>query len=129
MIGWFEKHNIMSFCIALLIAILIFFVSSIQFPPSSSGTGSSIKATLYHILAFFLLASFLLISLVQGKKREIVMLPVFIAVIYGIFDELHQFFIPGRGSSISDVLLDSFGIFIALTIYLTHLKYRKTYTN
>ena len=129
MINWFEKHNITSFCIVLLIAILIFYVSSIQFPPSSSGTGNSIKATLYHISVFFLLASFLLISLVQGKKRELVMLSVFIAIIYGILDELHQFFVPGRGSSISDVFLDSFGIFIALTLYLTRLKYGKTYKN
>ncbi|MDC0977727.1 VanZ family protein [bacterium] len=42
-------------------------------------------------------------------------LTIGISTLYGISDELHQFFIPGRDCSISDVLVDIIG---ALTIVL-----------
>lgn len=34
---------------------------------------------------------------------------IFIVFFMGSIDELHQYFIPGRGAQISDVLLDTFG--------------------
>ncbi|MEG1312186.1 MAG: VanZ family protein [Romboutsia sp.] len=39
-----------------------------------------------------------------------------ISLLYAIFDEIHQVFIPGRAGMIQDVLIDSVGIVIGLSI-------------
>lgn len=37
-------------------------------------------------------------------------------VIYAITDEMHQLFVPGRGGQVTDVLIDSIGIIIGISI-------------
>lgn len=126
MISWFEKHKKMSWMITVIIAIMIFYVSSLTFAPSGTGTGSSIKATLYHILAFFFFALFLFISSVNGKlDSRVIFLTFLIAIVYSMSDEVHQLFVPGRGATIRDVFLDSLGIFYAFMIYSISLQYRE----
>jgi VanZ family protein len=46
------------------------------------------------------------------------------AVLYGISDELHQFFVPGRHLSLFDVFLDSVGVIFATMIYLIRLEWK-----
>ena len=124
MISWFERHNKLSWLITVLIAVIIFYISSIVFGPGVGGR-SNIYAILYHILAFFFFAFFLMISLVKGKKKEIfILFAVFVAIAYGISDEVHQFFVPGRYSSVFDVFLNSVGILFAFMIYLINIEYR-----
>ncbi|MBR9705029.1 teicoplanin resistance protein VanZ, partial [Candidatus Pacearchaeota archaeon] len=41
--------------------------------------------------------------------------------LYGISDEIHQLFVLGRACTISDVLVDSIGIFSAGYLYLLFL--------
>lgn len=45
-----------------------------------------------------------------------------IGVLYAISDELHQFFVPGRGPGIKDVFIDSLGIFTGFLILICILK-------
>jgi len=40
--------------------------------------------------------------------------PALIALAYAIFDELHQAFVPGRGSEVTDIGLDLIGVIAAL---------------
>jgi VanZ family protein len=66
------------------------------------------------LLGFFLLAS------IKGNseiKLKDVLLTVGIAFVYAISDEIHQLFVPGRFSSIKDVLVDLMGILLAILIY------------
>ena len=125
MISWFEKHNKVSWTITILIAIMIFYISSLTFSKIPSEPGKfNMKPILYHIIAFFFLAFFLLISLVQEKNKQYVLPAILISVIYGILDEIHQLFVPGRSSSTSDLLLDSLGIIFAFMLYSINLEYR-----
>lgn len=124
MFAFFEKHNKICWLITILIAIFIFYISSLSFKPTPS-LGWNLKTILYHIIIFFLFSFFLLLSLVQGKKKNLILIAVLIAIIYGISDELHQLFVPGRDCSIKDVLLDSFGILFASFLYLLSLRQRK----
>ena len=48
-----------------------------------------------------------------------------ICVTYGFLDELHQFFIPGRLASLSDIILDTGGVFLGIFIYVFLIKIHK----
>mgnify|MGYP001160788302 CR=1 FL=1 len=123
MISWFEKYNKVSWIITILITIVIFYISSITFD-SSSGK-NSINAILYHIIAFFFFALFLSISSIKGEKESLIFLVFIISIIYGGLDEFHQFFVPGRYFSISDIFLDTAGISLALIFYISLIEYRR----
>ncbi|WP_160689321.1 VanZ family protein [Clostridium sp. C2-6-12] len=49
-----------------------------------------------------------------------------ICLLYGVIDEFHQSFIPGRTSLVSDILIDFLGSLVGLTIfYLAYYKHIK----
>lgn len=123
MIRWFEKRRDLSVFVLVMIALCIFFVSSISIEPSPKAFG--LIPTLYHIFAFFFLTMFLMISVVKGKFKEFVPIAFVMAVLYGVSDELHQFLVPGRAASVGDVFLDTIGITFASLIYLISLEFRK----
>lgn len=124
MISWLEKHNKLSCIITIVIAIIIFYISSLT-AEEAPGRGLGINAAFYHITIFFLLAFFLLISVIQGKNKKLILPAIFLVIIYAILDEFHQYFVPGRFSAFSDVILDSIGIAFASILYFISLEYRK----
>lgn len=120
----FEENSKASFLVVLLIAITIFYISSLTFP-SIPAKVLDIKPILYHILSFFFFTVFLLFALVKGKKKDFIFVTILIALAYSISDEFHQLFVSGRTSSFSDFLLDSAGILTASLIYVFSLKFRR----
>jgi len=129
MLSWFEKNYKLSFVIALTIAIIIFYLSSLTFPPALEST-PNIKSTLYHFFIFFFLSLFLLISTIKGNHKNLSFIPIIItiSIIYGITDELHQFLTPGRATSLSDILTNSLGILLSSLLYSITLVYRNNFT-
>ena len=105
----------LSLIFLILIAIEIFYVSSLSF--SGGSGGFSITPTIYHAVVFFLFTFFAL------KSTNKIIIPILIAIFYAILDEVHQIFVPGRSPSIGDVLIDSVGIFAAVIVYW--LAFRK----
>ena len=81
MITWLEKHHKISWIITILIAGAIFYLSSLTFG-QDYGRVSNINALLYHIAIFFLLAFFLLISLIKGEYKEFLFFGIIIGVLY-----------------------------------------------
>lgn len=59
----------------------------------------------YAFLAF--LFSWALANTTSFNKRLIFALAVLLAALYGASDELHQLYVPTRGSDFDDVLIDS----------------------
>ena len=120
MISFFEKYNKLSWIITILIAIIIFYVSSLTFEPIRP-FGFDWKPIAYHFYAFLFLAAFLLISLIRGKVdknyKKLLTLAIIIAILYAISDEIHQIFVPSRAFAISDILTDSAGILFASLLY------------
>jgi len=86
---------------------LIFYLSSKSFllPKLLRDTDKVIHASVYFILAVLFYLSFLK----SGMRRHLLLISIVFAVIYGISDEIHQYYVPGRVSSIGDVIADSFG--------------------
>lgn len=94
--------------ITIIIAIFIFYISSLPSPPNPVKANLELIPTLYHIIIFFLFSLFLALSS-NKKSNKTIILILAVSIIYGILDELHQFYVPGRSSSLSDIFLDSSG--------------------
>jgi VanZ family protein len=71
-----------------------------------------------HAIAYGLLACLCLMGLTGWRWRRIAgasLLAAFVAsVVYGLFDEIHQAFVPGRSPEVADVIADAAGAAIAL---------------
>ncbi|MFA4960397.1 MAG: VanZ family protein [Candidatus Pacearchaeota archaeon] len=113
-----------SFVVTIAVAIFIFYMSSLPAEKTENlGPTFPFKSVIYHFAIFFILGFFLLIFLVRGKKMEYVFLGIFISLLYAIFDEVHQFFVPGRCCSFGDILTDFAGILVAGGIYFWERTY------
>jgi len=62
-----------------------------------------------HFCEYFVYAFFLRRLLILYKIPSVLVWTMGLSIVWGITDELHQFFIPGRDCSIWDVLLDGIG--------------------
>ncbi len=87
---------------------LIFFLSSRHFhlPPILPGYFDKLA----HTLIYMPLAFLFFVSLRKsGLNKYIFLISFLLAGIYGITDELHQSFVPGRDAAAADVVADFFG--------------------
>lgn len=125
MILWLEKNHKIALLISILIAVFIFYISSLTFSPSQGGSAIPFKSVLYHIGVFFLFSFFLAVSLTKGKYKSLIIPSVLISIIYGISDELHQVLVPGRHASLGDVFLNTLGIITASSLYLAFIAFRE----
>ena len=106
----------------VFILVLIFYVSSLQF---SGGVSSSLMSVGYHFGIFFLFGGFVFLLFIDRKisSREIFICLLF-CFLYACLDELHQYFVPLRSATLSDVFVDSFGIVCSL-IFVRFVSERK----
>lgn len=91
-----------------LYAGLIFFMSSI---PSDELPGLGLDMSLLHIAEFFIL-SYLIYRAFTKEKMDIryaFLLAIVISTLYGVTDELHQLFVPGRQFSFFDMTFNFIG--------------------
>ncbi|WP_067727084.1 VanZ family protein [Oceanobacillus damuensis] len=81
-----------------------------------------------HIAVFFLLTCFFCFAFRKTtmiRERMIFIFSFVLTVIYAVLDELHQGITPNRTPYAGDVLLDSFGAFIAVICMILLNRYRK----
>ena len=90
---------------------LIFTLSSRQQFPSPGGWRDDVLAVLAHLFLFGTLAILMLIAVSRmGPVTWRTATGVVVAVmIYGVSDEVHQSFVPGRTASVFDVVVDTIG--------------------
>ena len=105
---------------------VIFVLSSMR------GSGYHTSDVFYFIerKSFHIIEYFILFVLFYGavsfdlRYRISVMVSAGLVLLYGISDEWHQTFVFGREGTIRDVLIDFFGILVAI-IFIHYLKKRK----
>lgn len=135
----------------LVIMVLIFVFSSMQGDESSETSGFFLKAieklyeevahrglteialdSIHHIIRkcahfteYAALGAFIMYAIWDKWKehKAPIILPELIAMLYATTDEIHQYFVPGRYGTWTDVLIDSAGALTGILIYL--LIYRK----
>ena len=73
---------------------------------------------LAHIVEYAILTAFLYRALLSSgiRKKEAALTSIFFALVYGMTDEYHQSFIPGREPRIRDIVFDTIGSLLAIFI-------------
>lgn len=129
--------KLLYFIPSLFIMLLIFHFSS-QEAALSSSVSSSLGTSMYeivekviptlsyasfhtflrkfaHFSIYFILALTLLFAFYKNKKKGY-LATFIISFLYACSDELHQLFVDGRSGELRDVLIDSAGALLAITI-------------
>jgi VanZ family protein len=103
------------------------FFFNIGLPETMIKITDFIARKLAHVALFFLLA-FLALKVVRHWRWEYPAAWLFAAV-YGMTDEWHQLYVPGRSGKAGDVLIDATGALLLIAIvYLWDLKHQKART-
>lgn len=115
---------------SVLYAVWIFTLSSSSSPPGSA-TGKSITTyfdMIAHIILYFGFSFFVYMTLniyPEEVKINIYILTFLIVVLYGLSDELHQYFVPYRFFSLKDVFFDALGSTILLVFMSIWERYKE----
>lgn len=76
--------------------------------------------TAYLILSLLFYRAFM--GMTKLEKQKCAILSVICTISYGMSDEIHQFFVPGRDASLLDLLFDTFGAILAFGSLLNELR-------
>ncbi len=118
--------------ITVLYAFIIFWLSSSSQPP---GTGEGTPTiphldyiahlVLYGGFTFFVFGT--LVNSIDSSKTHPYTLSLSLVTLYGLTDEVHQYFVPGRTFSLFDLFFDFLGaLLMLLLIYILDLKFLRT---
>lgn len=112
--------------LALAYAVLILIFSSIPdlSPPQ---LGFEYQDKLYHLMEYGVFSVLLFFALLNSKKdflrKNVLFISLLIGASFGILDELHQKFIPGRQADVLDFTADFVGVaLIQLCFWIYHRK-------
>lgn len=76
--------------------------------------------SIYTLVGFLLMALFSTYENIKRKNQ--IYISTMLGILYAISDEIHQSFTPGRGPKITDVFIDSLGVFFGITVILLILE-------
>jgi len=108
---------------AIIIMIVIFVLSSIEIPFSPEDIPIIVYEVNYlllllHIGEFGLFSTTLMLAFYPQVKSYFL---VIISILYGVLDEIHQYFVPTRFGDVLDILCDAIGAILGVLFYLTLL--------
>ena len=113
MYNYLKEHRTKILLIPLILYWLFIFIGT-SLPSDNISTIIEIGDKVKHFFAYFILASLLSLNLhFQNKWNTIsvnyIFFTLLICTFYGIFDELHQMYVPNRSAEFYDFLADFFG--------------------
>ena len=108
-----------------LLMILIFIQSSIP-RITLPDLGFDWQDKLLHFTVYGILSALLVRgmreSVNQLFKKYHLLLSIIFTSVYGLSDEVHQYFVPGRSSELSDWLADTTGAVVIIACYYLYRK-------
>ena len=109
---------------------VIFYLSSQSSIPQAAGIPSVIIAACGHLFAYAVLAILLArgFGANYGNFQRRALLAWSLATLYGVSDEFHQSFVPGRHPSVLDVGIDAAGAAIGLGMLYLWFRMRQRST-
>ena len=101
---------------AILWAVLIFVASSI---PNAALPEIRLSDKIVHLVIYLILCVLIDRALTHQRRFQLLArwslgCAVLLTVLYGVSDELHQSFTPGRDASLGDIAADSIGAILFL---------------
>jgi VanZ family protein len=117
-------RNLFLLC-ALGWAAVIFYLShtpGVDVPPLFFGEDKLLHASVFGILGFFTLGA--MKTTVDGYRVFQLWLAVVLVIVYGVLDEFHQHFVPGRSPDIYDVMADALGGMLGVWLSYRFIKAR-----
>ncbi len=105
--------KIIRFLPALFWMGVIFYFSTRQ----TTGIGGSSYWYRFLILKSFHLIEYAVLFVLINFALNSNLISIIIAYIYGVSDEIHQSFTPGRSPKLTDTLIDLLGILLGFLIY------------
>ena len=97
--------------------ILIFVTSSLSKPPDPPAGLSDVAA---HAFVYAILGALILRGLVSADWKGVTLkfgaVAVLFSALYGLSDEFHQSFVEGRVADVVDLIADTIGAFIGVTL-------------
>lgn len=105
---------------------MIFVVSSLSDVPGPH-LGFRLEDKLEHTVAYAILGFLLSVAFYHQERfpqcrRRFFLLTILVGIAYGISDEFHQYFVPGRFTELGDVIADSLGVIIGAAIFRMRLQ-------
>ena len=125
MFEYLEKRKVYLVYVPLIIYwIMLFTATSL---PASNLPSVAVSDKIKHFSAFFGLSVLLSLTLLyQSKilffKKYFLAAALVISSIYGLLDEIHQSFVPGRNSEFLDWVADSLGAAVGVFVVFYLLK-------
>lgn len=112
MFEYLEKRKIYLVYVPLVLYWIILFTATSL--PAANVPSFAVSDKIKHLSAFFGLSVLLSLTLLyQDKvslfKKYFLVVALIICSIYGLLDEIHQSFVPGRNSEFLDWVADSLG--------------------
>jgi len=105
---------------ALLVALAIWLLSAQSTLPLPD-LGLTFTDKIAHLIAYAVLAAAVALWIPRRMWTASVcraaLLVVLVTALYGLLDEFHQSFVPGRDTSLLDWLADLAGAFIGVSLY------------
>jgi hypothetical protein len=105
-----QSTRLLFMALAIFWAGVIFYLSSKSSLPTPALFPGQDK--LFHLIAFGMLAFFSLGAMrpaTSGYRGRQVWLTVGLVALYGLLDEFHQYYVPGRSVEVYDALADACG--------------------
>jgi len=104
---------------------VIFYLSSqsgADIPPMFVGEDKLLHAFIFGILGFFTLGA--MKTTAYGYRPFQPWLAVLLVTVYGVLDEFHQHFVPGRSPDIFDVMADAAGAMLGVWLLYSFIMRR-----
>ncbi|NTU42507.1 MAG: VanZ family protein [Nitrospirales bacterium] len=108
------KKNI-HFLLPLLYMGFIFYMSGRSHPLGVKLPYGADKVL--HCAGYAFLGFLLGNALYTRAREKTIIIGLIVATLYGLTDEIHQSFVPGRDASVYDLMADSAGSFVGLLLY------------
>jgi len=115
-----KLHIFFYYWLPILIYCLLIFIQS-SYPSIESVPELPNIDKVFHFVAYALLGALFLrafkTSRIKNNVKLMLILSVLLSSLYGISDEIHQYFVPYRDADLMDVLADMLGGVMGVYIY------------
>lgn len=75
-----------------------------------------------HIIAYFILGLVIysIIKTYELTTKRAIFFSVIFAMLYAVFDEIHQLLVPGRSGEVRDIFIDTIAASVGIGMYYMH---------